>query len=168
MATVDDLLRSDRLIRSSAAAVGSALAAVPTYTEPALARAVQAEKNLYDRIDAEFGLLTASEIGRRLGSRSRAPRNLAASTRLAGRLVAVQRGNQLLYPGFQLAPDGQPLPVMERLRRLAAEHGRSETGIVQWLCTPTTYLDGRRPVDLLPDEPDTVLDVAARAWGVEW
>ena len=57
-------------IRESAAALGDALDAVQVYVEPAVARAVQAERNLYDRIDAEFGLLTSAETGRRLGSRS--------------------------------------------------------------------------------------------------
>jgi len=168
MASVDDLTRSDRLIRRSAARLGQALAAVETYAEPALARAVQAEHNLYDRLDAEFGLFTASEAGRRMGSRSNAPRNLAASARREGRLVAVSRGHQVLYPGFQFGPDGAPLPVIAGLRALAAEYERSETGIVQWLCSPTTYLDGRRPVDLLRETPDRVLDVAARSWGVDW
>jgi len=38
--------------------VGAALWAVEVYTEPAIARAVQAEHNLFARIDAEFGMLT--------------------------------------------------------------------------------------------------------------
>lgn len=169
MATVEDLRASDRNIRASAASLGGALAAVETYAEPALARAVQAEQNLYDRLDAEFGLLTASEAGRRLGSRSSAPRNIAATERRAGRLVAIaRRASRPLYPGFQFGPDGAPLPVIAELRALADRHGRSESGIVQWLCSPTTYLDGSRPVDLLRAAPDQVLDLAARAWDVDW
>ncbi|WP_300676061.1 hypothetical protein [Nocardioides sp.] len=168
MATVEELIHSDRLIRSSATAVGEALASVPTYTAPALARAVQAEQNLYAQIETEFGLLSATEAGRQMGSRSSAPRNLAASARMAGRLVAIRRGHQMLYPGFQFAPTGQPLPAIETLRRLAIEHGRSETGVVQWLVAPTTYLDGQRPVDLLVEHPDRVIDLASRAWDVAW
>ena len=155
-------------IRESAAALGDALDAVQVYAEPAVARAVQAERNLYDRIDAEFGLLTSAETGRRLGSRSTAPRNLAAATRRDGALLAITRGHQMLFPGFQFDPDGRPLPVIRILRDLADETQWSETGIVQWLCAPTTYLGGLRPVDLLASEPDRVVDTARRAWTVQW
>jgi hypothetical protein len=155
-------------IRESATALGDALDAVKVYTEPAVARAVQAERNLYDRIDAEFGLLTSAETGRRLGSRSTAPRNLAVATRRKRALLAITRGHQMLFPGFQFGADGRPLPVIRALRDLADEARWSENGVVQWLCAPTTYLGGLRPVDLLSDDPARVVDAARRAWTVEW
>jgi hypothetical protein len=155
-------------IRESATALGDALDAVKVYTEPAVARAVQAERNLYDRVDAEFGLLTSAETGRRLGSRSTAPRNLAVATRRKRALLAITRGHQMLFPGFQFGADGRPLPVIRALRDLADEARWSENGVVQWLCAPTTYLGGLRPVDLLSDDPARVVDAARRAWTVEW
>ncbi len=155
-------------INASAKALGEAIDSVAVYTEPAVARAVQAERNLYDRIDAEYGLLTAAEAGRRMGSRSTAPRNLAAVARRNGALLGISRGHQTLYPGFQFGADGQPLPVIRTLRELAQQVGWSESSVVQWLCAPTTYLDGRRPAELLAADPDRVLDVAQRAWAVEW
>lgn len=155
-------------IRESAVALGQALDAVQVYVEPAVARAVQAERNLYDRIDAEFGLLTSAQTGKRLGSRSTAPRNLAASTHRSGALLAITRGHQRLFPAFQFGADGRPLPVIRTLRELADETGWSETGVVQWLCAPTTYFGGRRPVELLADEPVRVVDAARQAWTVQW
>jgi hypothetical protein len=167
-APYDSLLDAAQRIRDSAAALGDALSAVQVYAEPAVARAVQAERNLYDRIDGEFRLFTSAEVGRMLGSRSTAPRNLAAATRREGTLLAVTRGNHLLFPGFQFDADGRPLPVIRDLRRLADEAGWSETGIVQWLCSPSTYLGGKRPVDLLVGDPSRVLDTARRAWTIQW
>jgi hypothetical protein len=155
-------------IRESATALGAALDAVKVYTEPAVARAVQAERNLYDRIDAEFGLLTSAETGRRLGSRSTAPRNLAVTTRRSRTLLAITRGHQMLFPGFQFGADGRPLPVIRTLRDLADEAQWSENGVVQWLCAPTTYLAGLRPVDLLTSDPERVVDTARRAWTAQW
>lgn len=155
-------------IRESAAALGEALDAVQVYTEPAIARAVQAERNVYDRIQAEFGLLTSAEAGRRLGSRSTAPRNLAVATRRNGALLAIMRRHQMLFPGFQFGEDGRPLPVIRVLRDLADETEWSESGVVQWLCAPTTYLGGLRPVDVLASDPDRVVDTARRAWTVQW
>lgn len=173
MATIEQLQYSDRTIRQSAEALGVALAAVPFYCPPSLTRSVQAEQNLYDRIAAELGLLTATEAGRRMGSRSRTPHSVASGVRSKGRLLRIRRGNRIVYPGFQFGADGQPLPVIKELLDLAGKLGRSETGLAQWLFAPTTYLagaagDALRPVELLAIDPAAVLDLAVRAWSVEW
>ena len=168
MTTAEDLVVAAQRIRESAQAVGAALSSVAVYTEPAIARAVQAEQNLYTRIAREFGMLTSTEAGTRMGSRSRAPRNLAAAAHRDNTLLAVRQGNSLVYPGFQFGPDGQPLEVIARLRETAEANEWSEAGLVQWLCAPTTYFDGDRPVDHLTTDPDRVVDVAADALAVSW
>ncbi len=168
MTTAEDLVVATQRVRESAQAVGAALASVAVYTEPAIARAVQAEQNLYARIENEFGMLTSTEAGTRMGSRSRAPRNLAATAHRNNTLVAVRQGNSLVYPGFQFGPDGQPLAVIGRLRETAEANDWSEAGLVQWLCSPTTYFDGDRPVDRLAEDPDRVVDVARDALAVSW
>jgi hypothetical protein len=167
-AAYDHLVDVAHRIRESATALGDALDAVRVYAEPPIARAVQAERNLYDRIEAEFGMLTSAEAGRRLGSKSTAPRNLAVATRRKGSLLAITRGHQTLFPGFQFGTDGRPLPVIRVLRDLAEEAQWSQNGVVQWLCGPTTYLGGQRPVDLLASDPERVVDTARRAWTVQW
>ncbi|CQD06040.1 hypothetical protein BN1232_01033 [Mycobacterium lentiflavum] len=166
--TVAELDAAHRRLRESAHAVGVALSSVTGYTEPAVARAVQAELNLYARIEAEFGMLTSTEAGKRMGSRSSAPRNLATTARRNKTLLAVRQGNYLSYPGFQFGPDGKPLPVIARLLAVADDSGWSEAGLVQWLCSPTTYLDGDRPVDHLATDPDRVVAVAGEALNVSW
>ncbi len=166
--TVAELDATNRRLRESAHAVGVALSSVAVYTEPAVARAVQAELNLYARIEAEFGMLTSTEAGKRMGSRSSAPRNLATTARRNKTLVAVRQGNYLSYPGFQFGPDGKPLAVIARLLQVADDSGWSEAGLVQWLCSPTTYLDGDRPVDHLTTDPDHLVAVAAEALNVSW
>ena len=166
--TVAELDAANRRMRESAHAVGVALSSVAVYTEPAVARAVQAEQNLYARIEAEFGLLSSTDAGKRMGSRSSAPRNMATTAHRNNELVAVRRGNYLAYPGFQFGADGKPLPVIARLREVAEESGWSEAGLVQWLCSPTTYFDDDRPVDRLLTDPDGVVAVAAQALGVSW
>lgn len=166
--TVEDLTVATQRVRESAQAVGAALSSVAVYTEPAIARAVQAEQNLYARIEAEFGMLTSTDAGKRMGSRSRAPRNLATSAHRNKQLVAVRQGSYLAYPGFQFGPDGQPLAVIGRLREIADANDWSEAGLVQWLCSPTTYFDGDRPVDHLTEDPDRVATVAAEDMAISW
>jgi hypothetical protein len=168
MTTAENLVLATQRVRESAHAVGAALASVTVYAEPSITRAVQAEQNLYARIEQEFGMLTGTEAGKRMGSRSRAPRNFAATAHRDNTLVAVRQGNSLVYPGFQFGPDGQPLEVIARLRETANANAWSEAGLVQWLCSPTTYFDGERPVDHLTADPDRVVDVAADALAVSW
>jgi hypothetical protein len=168
MTTVEDLTVTTQRIRESAHAVGAALSSVAVYAEPAITRAVQAEHNLYARIENEFGMLTSSEAGKRMGSRSSAPRNLAASAHRNKALIAVRRGNSLAYPGFQFDRDGQPLAAIARLREVAEANAWSEAGLVQWLCSPTTYLNGDRPVDHLTEDPERVVAMAAEALAVSW
>ncbi len=168
MTTVEDLVVATQRVREGARALGAALASVAVYTEPAIARAIQAEHNLYTRIEGEFGMLTSTEAGKRMGSRSRAPRNLATTAHRNNQLVAVRQGNHLAYPGFQFGSDGQPLAVIGHLRKIAEANEWSEAGLVQWLCSPTTYFNGDRPVDHLTEEPDRVVAVAADALAVSW
>lgn len=152
--------------RRNVAALGSAIHAAQVTASPPLARAVQAQQNLYDRIEAEFGLLTSAEAADRMGSRAVARRNAASAARNDGRLVALRRGRYLLYPGFQFSSDGIR-PVIGELWSLAREHGWSEVSLIEWLVAPTTYLSDRRPADLL-DEPDRLLAVAREALGISW
>ena len=168
------LVDAERLIREGADALGDAFQAIRVFVPPPIARAVAAKESLYDRIDAEFGLLAAGEAGRLLGSRSSAPRNQASQLRRPGRLLAITRGRRSLFPGFQFGSEGQPLPVIPQLRELAERSGWSESGVVQWLMAPTTYLSTGdrgatlRPVDLLAVDPGRVVKTAEQSWNVEW
>lgn len=168
MPTVEQLAAATQRIRDSAHAVGAALSAVSVYAEPTITRAVQAEQNLYRGIETEFSLLSSTDAGRLMGSRSSAPRNLAAAAHRGQALIGLRRGNQVVYPGFQFGSDGQPLPVIKRLREIADANGWSETALLQWLCAPTTYLDGDRPVDHLGTDPERVAAVAADDFSVSW
>ncbi|WP_168226604.1 hypothetical protein [Tomitella fengzijianii] len=162
-AAAEDLAQT----RRNVAALGSAIhSAHLTAASPALARAVQAQQNLYDALDAEFGLLTSAQVADRLGSRAAARRNAAAAARAAGRLLALRRGNRLLYPGFQFTAAGIR-PVIADLRSLGDRHGWHEAGLIEWLLGPTTLLDGGRPVDALGDA-ERLLAVAEASFGVSW
>lgn len=152
--------------RRNVAALGSAIYAAHFTASPALARAVQAQQNLYDSIAAEFGLLTSAEAADRVGSRATARRNAATAARTAGRLVALHRGNRLMYPGFQFDARGIR-PVIADLRTVADEHDWDEASLIEWMVAPTTYLGGDRPVDVIEEE-DELLEVARAAFGISW
>ena len=59
--------------------------------------------------------------------------------------------------------------VLEDLLELARGSGWDPADLLLWMFAPTTYfVDESRPVDHFDTDPDLVLDVARRAWGVEW
>lgn len=153
--------------RRNVTALGTAIrAAHLTAASPALARAVQAQQNLHDSIDTEFGLLTSAQAADQMSSRAIARRNAATAARREGRLLALRRGKYLLYPAFQFDMAGIR-PVVADLRRIGDQHGWDETSLIEWLMAPTTYLSGRRPVDIIEDA-DQLRTLAVEAFGVSW
>ena len=130
-------------------------------------------ENLVCRVAAEFGLLTATEVGERMGSSSKtSTRNLASTRHRAGELLAIRRGNRLKFPGFQFTDDGSPLPAIAVLRRLSTQHDWAESDVFLWLVTPSGRLDNVRPVDVLrsgvADAPDQVVRAADLEMSTEW
>lgn len=152
--------------RRNVSALGSAIHAADVTASPPLARAVQAQQNLYDRIEAEFGLLTSAQAADRMGSRAVARRNAATAARKEGKLLALQRGRYLSYPGFQFTAAGIR-PVIADLWGIARKHSWGETSLIEWMVAPTTYLAGQRPVDII-DDPDRLLTVAREAFEISW
>lgn len=139
---------------------------------PSMARAAQATENAVKSIEEEFGLITSAQVAQLLGATSNraAVRSLAYDMRGRGELLYIRRLNKYLYPGFQFDPSLGPVrPLVKALLQLADANGWEPEDVVLWLCSPTTYFeDGSRPVDHFDSDPDRVLDVARRAWGVEW
>lgn len=148
-------------------ALGSAVAAVKLRASPQMARGIQATENAWRDMEDEFGLLSASEVAERMGSRSRSRNGYATDKRKAGKLLGIKRRNAYLYPGFQFDRSANVLPVIPRLLTVAAEYGISHEGLAQWLCAPTGQLDDERPVDHL-HEPERVAQAAVNHYGVEW
>lgn len=118
----------------------------------------------WQALDAEYGLLDEAETARLLGGDPGKPARL----RQAGELLAVERHGTLRYPAFQVT-DGRPRPVMARLNALRQRHDLSESDVVLWMGTRTTYFRSEdRPIDHLDDDPDVVLGAAEASWGIIW
>lgn len=136
------------------------------FISPQLARSLRAEKNRWRQMEEEFGLLDSLQVSELLtGTKIRS----LTRHRADGKILGVKRGRSFLYPGFQLdAETGNVREVIPRLIRLARENSWSDQSLALWMCSGTGYLeDEDRPVDRL-DEPDAVLDAAARTFGEEW
>lgn len=148
-------------------ALRPALASLPSVVTPELAQGAMATENAWRSMEQEFGLLKAQDASRALGSRAKGRSTLAHDRRESGQLLGVRRGNAVLYPGFQFDKNGDVHKVIPALIQLTHQARRSDEDLAQWICLPSGYLDGDRPVDRLQDA-DAVLAAAQGHFGVEW
>jgi hypothetical protein len=134
-------------------------------TMPTPAAVLQARRNAQARsaLLEEFGALRSQEVADLAESRASNRAALANRWRAENRVIAVPVRDELLYPGFQFTAEGKPSPVVAA----ALEHLRSDPHVTDWqaalwFTSPTGWLGGRRPVDLLDEEPDAVIEAARR------
>lgn len=144
-----------------------ALSGLRSTVDPEVARAAQATENIWREIADNFGLLKSSDIGALLGA-SKSNREYASTRRARGELLGVYRNNGYLYPGFQVdRQSGTVRAWVKPLLQLAEQHSMGAADVLFWMMSPTTYVGGARPADHV-DDGDLLLDVAGRAWAVEW
>ena len=136
--------------------------AMPVLSERASSVVIyQARRNASLR--AEFvrtrELLDAEQVHALYGSSAKNRAALAARWRSDRKLFAIEHHGRLLYPAFQFDEVGRPKAVIGRiLKALGLGTGPWQTAI--WFTTPNSWLDRRRPLDLLESEPDRVIDAA--------
>jgi hypothetical protein len=132
---------------------------------PTPAVVLQARRNAEARTEllGEFGALRSAEVAELAGSRAANRAALANRWRAENRVVAVPVGDELLYPGFQFTPEGRPHPTVgASLGILRSIPDLSEWQAVLWFVGANGWLGGRRPVDLLDEDPGAVEDAARR------
>lgn len=162
---IDRLLAEQVRVISASHGLSKFLEKQTTRIPTGIVRSVSDTENFWRSIETQFGLLNSTQLAESVGARVH--RSYASDQRKAGRLLAVERTNRLLYPGFQI-DNGKIRPVISQLLTLGKEHEESEADIIFWLCSPTTYLrGGGRPVDHLGD-PELVLETARKSWGAIW
>ncbi|MGH2761784.1 MAG: hypothetical protein ACRDL4_04905 [Thermoleophilaceae bacterium] len=132
---------------------------------PTPAAVLQARRNAEARtaLLREFGALRSDEVAELAGSRASNRAALANRWRGEGQLLAVPVGDELLYPGFQFTPEGRPHPAIRgALGWLRSDPSTSDWQAALWFTSPTGWLGGRRPVDLLDEDPESVAEAARR------
>ena len=85
-----ETVRNAAVFRGAVDALETVLTTLPTLVDPATARAAQSTEAVWRQVESEFGLLSSSEVGERLGSHNRA---YASSLRQRGELLGMQRKN---------------------------------------------------------------------------
>lgn len=119
-----------------------------------MARSLRAEAEAMRGIEETYGLIVATDA--------------LKAARQRGRLLAVEWGGRLIFPGFQFDEYGQVRPVMAGLLTVSAAAGYDAMSLLIFLCAPSTYVvDDAAPVSLIT-EPERLIDMTERALGVEW
>jgi hypothetical protein len=143
---------------------GAALQVVPG---PATVRAVVETENAWRKLEEEFGLLDATQIGRVAGSRSKVARSWAAQKHRDRQLLGIKRRNRFVYPGFQLDSLGKIKTAIPAVLANFDAANWPEEHVALWFVAANGWLAGRRPVDVL-DETETVTQASARATAHHW
>jgi hypothetical protein len=109
----------------------------------------------------EWGAWSAGELAERAGSAAGNRSALASSWRAAGRILGVDWHGRTIYPAFQFQADGQPRPAIAHALAHLRRAGLSDWQAALWFASPTGWLEDRRPVDLLDEDPDATVAAAA-------
>jgi hypothetical protein len=126
---------------------------------------LQARRNAEARATllAEFGALTSAQVAELAGSEAKNTSALAGRWRREGRVIAVEHHGATYYPGFQFDAEGRPKPVVADVLRHLAAPSMTPWQRALWFTTANGWLSGRRPVDVLDDEPEEVVAAARDA-----
>lgn len=138
-------------------------AMTPQAAVPLPAQVLQARRNASarDALLREFGAMTSAQIGENVGSRSPNRAALAHRWKSDGRIFAVSHQGTNYFPGFQFKEDGQPLELIAQILGILGSK-REPWELALWFTANNGWLAGRRPVDLLSEEPVEVITAAER------
>lgn len=136
---------------------------LPEAPVPSPAQALLARREAEARwgLLEEFGAFTSEQIA---DNRSRAKNRhaLANRWRSEGKIFAVELRGQRLYPGFQFDPETfAPLPAVAAVLGALPRAEMSDWEVGLWWVAGNDRLAGRRPVDVLAEDPVAIVEAAA-------
>ena len=75
------------------------------------------------------------------------------------KIFALSHQNTIHVPSFQFDEKGHPRPAVAKVIQILGKD-TSDWGLALWFTAANGWLDGKRPVDLLRDEPEEVIQAA--------
>lgn len=122
---------------------------------------LQRQAEARDLFLREFTTLTSQDVAALSGSTARNTAALASRWKSDGKIFALSAGRVDRFPAFQFGEDGKPLPIIARIIEIFQD--RNPWALALWFASNSGWLGGRRPVDLLRERPDDVVEAACRA-----
>jgi hypothetical protein len=102
--------------------------------------------------------LSAEEVAEEVGNEAANRSALASRWTAEKKIFSIRHANRTLYPKFQFR-DGSPIPSIAKILKIIPEH---YTGWDKafFFTMPNSYLDGKRPFEVLTKNPDRVIAAA--------
>ncbi|HEN3634210.1 integrase [Yersinia enterocolitica] len=125
------------------------------------ARNAQRREQLNARILADSVWLTARELSEKASFKNTNPSAGPNRWKSAGRIFALQLNGKDKYPEYALDEGFRPIPVVRQVISLLGEK-KTPWGLAIWFGSENSWLDGKKPKDMLATMPKQVL-LAAQA-----
>lgn len=122
---------------------------------------VRMQASMAKSIDAIFAgteWLTAAEVGKAYRPDALNPHSIPSRWRAAGRIFGVERRGHLLFPRYEFDALFEPVATMSTILQVFAK--LPALGIASWFESTNSYLDGRRPREMLSHDPALVVQAA--------
>lgn len=152
------------MVRDRHAAISKEL--VNVFLQGATPRAVdlaqaRLQARAYRQVFEGTEWLSAAQIGElaRLGTGN--PTGTVNRWKAQRKLFAIHRNGKDHYPRYGLGPDFRPLPQLAGVLKVLGHYDGER--LAAWFESPSGYLDGRRPRELLASQPGQVLAAARDA-----
>lgn len=164
MTTVELLERLQRVTRDRQRFGDLVEALMPDDPIPPSAVLEQARQNAAARTAflREFETVSSGDVADLYGSEAQNRAALAQSWRKQRRIFAVPTSAGFRFPLFQFQSDGEPKPQLVPILKELDEAGLRKWEVALWFAGALASIDGARPVDLLDEQPERVLDAAAQ------
>jgi hypothetical protein len=106
---------------------------------------------------SNYECLTAEAVAEETGNTAKNRSAIASRWATEKKIFSVRFENKTLYPKFQFK-DGSPIPAVARILELFPDQF---TGwdVAFFFTSANSYLDGRKPVDLLKTDPEKVVSL---------
>jgi hypothetical protein len=151
---VDSVNRRERAVVEDV--VDKLLVDAPT---PASLNRARHEAQIRLRILHDYDTYTGPELAELDRSTAQNRSQTAHRWRQQRRIFAVRHQGTLLYLAFQFDQHGHPAPVIEQVIKEVGDAPNWD--LAYWFVRSNWLLEGRRPVDLLTEDPDAVIRAAS-------
>lgn len=105
-------------------------------------------------------MLSSAQVAGLGGSQAKNKGALANRWKRTGKIFAVSSGGADQFPAFQFGPDGRPLPSVAKVIKLFK--GEHPWNLALWWNAGSGWLAGRTPREVLPSDPEAVVEAARR------
>ena len=100
--------------------------------------------------------LTANDLSQKTGFKSTNPSAGPNRWKSSGKIFAIQLQGKDFYPEYALDEGFRPLPIIKKIVMMFGER-KTAWGLATWFGSDNSWLDGRKPKDMLISAPEQVL-----------